>query len=45
MRHASPLRYPGGKAAMTSVLRQIRHLNGLGGVPLWSRTQVERAHL
>ena len=33
MRHASPLRYPGGKAAMTSVLRQIRHLNGLGGSP------------
>ena len=33
MRHASPLRYPGGKAAMTSVLRQIRRLNGLGGSP------------
>ncbi len=29
MRYASPLRYPGGKAAMTNLLRQIRHLNGL----------------
>ena len=31
MRVASPLRYPGGKAAMTSVLRQIRGLNRLNG--------------
>lgn len=31
MRYASPLRYPGGKASMTSVLRQVRRLNGLGG--------------
>ena len=31
MRVASPLRYPGGKASMTSVLRQIRESNGLNG--------------
>lgn len=28
---ASPLRYPGGKAAMTSLLRNIRDLNSLNG--------------
>jgi len=28
---ASPLRYPGGKAAMSGLLRQIRRLNGLAG--------------
>ena len=31
MRVASPLRYPGGKASMTNVLRQIRESNGLNG--------------
>ena len=31
MRLASPLRYPGGKAAMTGILRRIRGLNGLNG--------------
>ena len=31
VRVASPLRYPGGKAQMTSVLRQIRGLNHLNG--------------
>ena len=31
MRLASPLRYPGGKAAMTDILRKIRSLNGLNG--------------
>ena len=30
MRTASPLRYPGGKAAMTSLLVQTRRLNRLG---------------
>lgn len=30
MRTASPLRYPGGKSAMTGLLAQIRKLNGLG---------------
>lgn len=30
MRTSSPLRYPGGKSAMASLLRQIRRLNGLG---------------
>lgn len=29
MRGASPLRYPGGKSAMTGLLAQIRKLNGL----------------
>lgn len=28
---SSPLRYPGGKASMAGLLRQIRTLNGLGG--------------
>lgn len=31
MRIASPLRYPGGKAAMAGLIGQIRKLNGLGG--------------
>ena len=31
MRFASPLRYPGGKAAVTDILRKIRRLNGLNG--------------
>ena len=31
MNVASPLRYPGGKASMTNVLRSIRGLNGLNG--------------
>ncbi len=30
MRTSSPLRYPGGKSAMSSLLRQIRKVNGLG---------------
>ncbi len=30
MNTSSPLRYPGGKAAMTGLLSQIRRLNGLG---------------
>lgn len=30
MRTASPLRYPGGKAALAGLLRDIRTLNGLG---------------
>lgn len=30
MRTSSPLRYPGGKSAMTGLLSQIRKLNGLG---------------
>ncbi|MCX7176508.1 MAG: DNA adenine methylase [Proteobacteria bacterium] len=30
MKAASPLRYPGGKSAMSSLLRQIRRVNGLG---------------
>jgi len=30
MKTASPLRYPGGKSAMASLLAQIRSLNGLG---------------
>ena len=30
MNVASPLRYPGGKAAMADLLKQIRSLNGLG---------------
>lgn len=30
MKTSSPLRYPGGKSAMASLLRQIRKLNGLG---------------
>jgi DNA adenine methylase len=30
MNQASPLRYPGGKAAMAGLLGQIRKLNGLG---------------
>lgn len=30
MKTSSPLRYPGGKSAMTSLLAQIRRLNGLG---------------
>jgi len=30
MRGSSPLRYPGGKAAMAGLLGQIRRLNGLG---------------
>ena len=28
---ASPLRYPGGKASMTNIIRRIRTLNGLNG--------------
>ena len=31
MRHASPLRYPGGKATLAGTLKDIRRLNGLGG--------------
>ena len=31
MRIASPLRYPGGKASMTNLLRRIRVLNDLNG--------------
>ncbi|MHB1262116.1 MAG: DNA adenine methylase [Thermoplasmatota archaeon] len=34
MQYASPLRYPGGKAALASLLIQIRRLNGLGGHPV-----------
>lgn len=34
MRIASPLRYPGGKAALADVLCQIRRLNGLGRMAL-----------
>lgn len=30
MKTASPLRYPGGKSVMSSLLRQIRKVNGLG---------------
>jgi DNA adenine methylase len=30
MKTSSPLRYPGGKSALTSLLSQIRRLNGLG---------------
>lgn len=30
MKTASPLRYPGGKSAMTGLLRDVRRLNGLG---------------
>jgi DNA adenine methylase len=30
MTHASPLRYPGGKAALAGLLIQIRRMNGLG---------------
>ena len=30
MKFPSPLRYPGGKSAMTSLLGEIRRLNGLG---------------
>ncbi len=30
MKTSSPLRYPGGKSAMTGLLSQIRKLNGLG---------------
>lgn len=30
MKYASPLRYPGGKALMTSLLSSIRSINGLG---------------
>src|ERR1700690_1156875 len=30
MKISSPLRYPGGKATMAGLLRQIRRLNGLG---------------
>lgn len=32
MNNASPLRYPGGKAAMSGLLASIRRLNGLGGM-------------
>ena len=31
MKHASPLRYPGGKATLARTLQDIRRLNGLGG--------------
>jgi len=31
MKTASPLRYPGGKSAMTSLLSRVRRLNSLGG--------------
>lgn len=31
MKTASPLRYPGGKASMADVLRQIKQMNNLGG--------------
>lgn len=34
MRTASPLRYPGGKSSMGSVIRQIRSLNNLGNRPI-----------
>lgn len=30
MRASSPLRYPGGKTALAGLLRDLRHLNGLG---------------
>jgi len=32
MRTSSPLRYPGGKSAMTDLLRRIRRINGLGSL-------------
>src|ERR1041385_1392388 len=34
MNTASPLRYPGGKASLTGLLRQIRRLNSLGDRPI-----------
>jgi DNA adenine methylase len=34
MRCPSPLRYPGGKSAMTGLLADIRRLNGLGDRPV-----------
>jgi DNA adenine methylase len=34
MRLASPLRYPGGKAAMAGLLAETRRLNALGDLPL-----------
>lgn len=34
MRAASPLRYPGGKASLTSILCKIRGLNRLGDYPI-----------
>src|SRR5262245_26038709 len=34
MRYASPLRYPGGKAAMASLLTEMRRLNGVSGRPM-----------
>lgn len=34
MKTSSPLRYPGGKAAMASLLSGIRRLNGFGGLAL-----------
>lgn len=34
MKTLSPLRYPGGKAALGSVLAQIRRLNSLGNLPV-----------
>ena len=34
MNSASPLRYPGGKAAIAELLANIRKLNGLGGMPI-----------
>jgi DNA adenine methylase len=34
MKIASPLRYPGGKAAISDILRQIRKLNRLGGLSI-----------
>ena len=34
MTNNSPLRYPGGKSSMVGLLRQIRRLNGLGGLSI-----------
>jgi len=34
MKSASPLRYPGGKSAMSNLLAQIRKINGFGSRPI-----------
>ncbi len=34
MKHASPLRYPGGKSAMAGLLRLIRRINNLGNLTI-----------
>ena len=34
VRYASPLRYPGGKASMTPLLRALRHLNDIDDLPV-----------